>query len=240
MGRWVGSTLFSVGMIMSTLVVATATVLVAPFPFRVRYATARSFAYFNLWTLRWFCGIRYHVEGTENIPAGPAVVFCKHQSTWETLAMQALFPPQVYVLKRELLRVPFFGWGLARLEPIAIDRRAGRTAVNQVIEQGADRLAKGYWVIVFPEGTRVAAGSTGRYKLGGAVLAAHVGCPAVPVAHNAGEFWPRRSFLKRPGTIEVRVGPPIETAGRKPEEILNEARTWIEATVSTISNVNKK
>ena len=153
--------------------------------------------------------------------------------------MQALFPPQVYVLKRELLRVPFFGWGLACLEPIAIDRKAGRAAVAQVIEQGKNRLAKGYWVMVFPEGTRIAAGRAGKYKIGGAMLATESSCPVVPVAHNSGEFWPRRGFLKRPGTITVRIGPTIATKGREAEAVLEEARSWIEATMADISSPDR-
>ncbi len=238
--QFVGSALFSLGMISSTVLVATATMLVRPFPFRVRYAVARTFAYFNLWTLRVLCGIDYQVQGREHVPAGPAIVMCKHQSTWETFAMQALFPPQVYVLKRELLRVPFFGWGLACLAPIAIDRKAGRAAVSQVVDQGRDRLENGYWVIVFPEGTRIAAGKTGKYRVGGAILATETGYPIVPVAHNAGESWPRRGFLKRPGTVEVRIGPTVITQGRDANEVLAEARDWIEGTMKELSNPTSK
>lgn len=222
------SFLFAVGMWLSTLIIAPLAVLTFPFPFTARYAFITQWARFNLWWLRLSCGLRYVVHGRDNIPAGNAIVFCKHQSAWETLALQSIFPPQVWLLKRELLWVPFFGWGLAMLEPIAIDRRAGRKAVEQLVRQGRERLADGRWVVVFPEGTRVAPGQTGRYGIGGAVLAAASGYPVVPVAHNAGEFWPRRGFIKRPGTITVVVGPVIDPHGKDAETIKEEAKEWIE------------
>ncbi|UCE90511.1 MAG: 1-acyl-sn-glycerol-3-phosphate acyltransferase [Pseudomonadota bacterium] len=215
-------------MIASTVLASMMIVVFALLPFHTRYSLSRTYARFNLWALRVLCGIHYQVQGAENIPGGPAIVLSKHQSTWETLALQVLFPPQVYVLKRELLRVPFFGWGLALLKPISINRGAGRKAVEQVVDQGTARLRDGLWVIVFPEGTRIPAGQQGRYKLGGAVLAAASGYPVVPVAHNSGLFWPRRQFLKRPGTIQVVIGSPIESTGREAADILKEAETWIE------------
>ena len=232
--RFLRSALFSLGMAASAVVIATVTVAAFPLPFRVRYRIAGTFAAFNLWTLDRLCGVKWMVEGREHIPPGPAIVFCKHQSTWETLALQRVFPPQVYVLKRELLWVPFFGWGLAMVRPIAIRRGSGRTAVRQLVAQGKARLAEGLWVVVFPEGTRTAPGQRTRYKVGGAVLAAESGVPVVPVAHNAGDFWPRRAFFKRPGCIRMRIGPPIATAGRTPEEILADARDWIEASVEEL------
>lgn len=222
------SLLFALGMWLSTLVFAPLAVLTFPFPFTVRYAFITRWARFNLWWLRLTCRLDYQVRGRENIPVGNAIVFCKHQSAWETLALQKIFPPQVWLLKRELLWVPFFGWGLAMLEPIAIDRRAGRKAVEQLVTQGGERLANGRWVVIFPEGTRVPPGQSGRYGIGGAVLAAKSGYPVVPVAHNAGEFWPRRGFIKRPGTITVVVGPAIESQGKTAEMIKEEAREWIE------------
>jgi 1-acyl-sn-glycerol-3-phosphate acyltransferase len=208
--------------------------LVAPLPFPRRHGVAIRWAHFNLWWLRVTCGVRHVLEGREQIPEDPAVVLAKHQSTWETMALGALFRPQSWVLKRELLRIPFFGWGLALMRPIAIDRSAGRRAVQQVVEQGRRRLAEGSWVIVFPEGTRVAAGEAGRYRVGGALLAVKAGVPVVPVAHNAGRFWPRHGFRKRPGTIRLVVGPPIPTGGRRAEDVLAEARAWIEGTVQRI------
>jgi 1-acyl-sn-glycerol-3-phosphate acyltransferase len=173
-------------------------------------------------------GIRYRVEGLEHLPSGSAVILAKHQSAWETIAFQQIFPPLSFVLKRNLLYIPFFGWGLALFSPIAIDRAAGREALRQIEEQGRRRLQQGFWVLIFPEGTRMPPGVQGKYQIGGAWLAAKAGAPVVPVAHNAGEVWPKNALLKRPGTITVRIGPPIATAGRKPAEVLAETEAWIE------------
>ena len=164
-----------------------------------------------------------------------SIVLCKHQSAWETLGLQQVFPPQAWVLKKELLRVPFFGWGLARLPIVSIDRGAGKDALVQVVEQGRNLLASGFWVIVFPEGTRVAPGAKRRYKMGGAYLAAAAGVPVVPVAHNAGEFWRKNAFLKYPGTITLSVGPAFDPSGMTPDEINARAESWIEAEMHRIS-----
>ena len=164
-------------------------------------------------------GIDWKVEGHENLPARPAVILSKHQSAWETMAFQLIFPPQVYVLKRELLWIPFFGWGLALMSPIAIDRSRGFAALRTIARRGRERLEQGFWVVVFPEGTRVAPGERRAYHLGGAWLARGGGAPVVPVAHNAGLVWPRNAFLKRPGTVTVRIGPPIEAANRDPKMV---------------------
>ncbi|MDR2690158.1 MAG: 1-acyl-sn-glycerol-3-phosphate acyltransferase [Azoarcus sp.] len=181
-----------------------------------------------MWLVRHVLDIRYRVFGRENIPAGPAVILAKHQSAWETIALQQIFPPLCYVLKRELLRIPFLGWGLASIPGIAIDRSAGKDALSQVVEQGRERLKEGLWVAVFPEGTRTAPGQSGRYKPGGAILAKRAGVVAVPVAHNAGDFWRRNAFLKQPGEIVVSIGPAIEVKGIKADEINTRARDWIE------------
>ena len=202
--------------------------LTFPLPPRMRHRIITSWAPLVLWFVWHLLGIRYRVIGRENIPPGPAVILSKHQSAWETMALQVIFPALCFVLKRELLRVPFFGWGLAQVPGIAIDRSAGKDALAQVVEQGKQRLKEGYWVVVFPEGTRVAPGTTRRYKMGGAFLARRAGVPVVPVAHNAGEFWRRNAFLKRPGEIVVSIGPAIEVKGRKVEAINTEAETWIE------------
>jgi len=234
---WLRSGLFLVGWIVTTVFFGLTTLLTAPLPFDWRWRYVRLFALFNLWMLEHVCGLRFELEGGEHIPPGPAIIFSKHQSTWETLMLQRVFPPLVWVLKRELLRIPFFGWGLALMRPIAIDRKAGRHAMAQVVEQGTARLRAGHWVVVFPEGTRVPPGTCGRYRAGGAMLAAQSGFPVVPVAHNAGEHWPKGRFLKRPGTIRVVIGPPIETRGRGHEAILAESRNWIESTMARISTV---
>ncbi len=230
------SSLFSVVFVTTIPIFAVLTLLCAPLPFRLRYAVASSWAVLNLWTLRHFCGVRYRVSGRENIPSTTAIIFSKHQSTWETLALQAIFPPQVWVMKRELLWLPFFGWALASLGAIAIDRKAGRKAIEQLVAQGKERLDSDRWVVVFPEGTRIAPGKKGRYRIGGAVLAEQSGHPIVPVAHNAGEFWPKRGFLKRPGEIQVIIGPPIASQGRSAAEILGEAEHWIETTMAQITD----
>lgn len=187
-------------------------VLLWPLPFKWRYAVVSQWANLNIWLLAKICDLHLEVEGKEHIGEEPAVIICKHQSAWETLALQAVFPPQVWVLKRELLWIPFFGWGLASLNPIAIDRKAGRKALSQVIEQGLDRLSSGAWVVVFPEGTRVAPGLMGRFGIGGARLAVDTGYPVIPVAHDAGHYWPKRGFLKKPGTIRMVIGKKIETS----------------------------
>lgn len=186
-------------------------------------------------------GIRYTVEGLDNLPLNPdgtpaasVVILSKHQSAWETIAFQQIFPPLSFVLKRELLHLPFFGWGLAAFSPVAINRAAGREALKQLVEQGQARLAAGFWVIVFPEGTRMAPGERGNYQIGGAWLACKAGVPVVPVAHNAGECWRKNALVKQPGQITVRIGAPIATSGRKPTEVNAEVEAWIEAQMATL------
>ncbi|MFZ5594339.1 MAG: lysophospholipid acyltransferase family protein [Pseudomonadota bacterium] len=229
------SLLFSLGMTLSTLVFAPLSLLTFPLPLRYRYAFITQWCRFNLWWLAITCNLRYIVEGRENIPNTPAIVLSKHQSAWETLALSLIFPTQVWLLKRELLWVPFFGWGLAMLRPIAINRKEGKKAMQQLLEQGEQRLKDGLWVVIFPEGTRVAPGEKRRYAPGGAVLARHSGRLIVPVAHNAGEFWPRRGFIKRPGTIRLVIGSPINPQGHRASEINAAVETWIENKVLEIS-----
>jgi 1-acyl-sn-glycerol-3-phosphate acyltransferase len=200
----------------------------APLPRMLRYRVISGWSRLMLWCLRVLCGIRWRVEGREHLPATPSVILAKHQSAWETLAFQQIFPPQVHVLKRDLLWLPFFGWGLALMSPIPIDRGRGLSALRQMARRGKVRLQQGFWVVVFPEGTRVAPGEHRKYRLGGAWLTAHAGAPVVPVAHNAGRYWPRNSFLKYAGEVRVRIGPPIESAGREPETINAMAEEWIE------------
>lgn len=228
--------LFSLFMILSTILVSLAAILLLVLPLIPRIRIIRYFGVANVQVLKYLCGVNYQIEGRENIPPGPGLIFSKHQSTWETMALQLVFPPQTFVIKRELLWLPFFGWGLATMRPIAINRRAGRKAVEQIVEQGLDRLNRGLWIVIFPEGTRVPPGKRIRYKMGGAILAARSGRPVVPVAHNAGEFWRKGQFIKKPGTIRMVIGPPIPTAERTPEEILADAEHWIESTMERISH----
>lgn len=196
---------------------------------RERYNfVARWNSRYTLGTLRRVVGIRHRVIGRENLPAGPAVIMSKHQSTWETLAFADFMPPAAYVAKRELLRIPFFGWGMSAMPVIVIDRTAGKDALKQVVEQGRALMDKGYSVVVFPEGTRTAIGTARRYKIGGASLAAATGRPVIPVAHNAGEFWRRNAFIMNPGEIVVSIGPAIQTDGRTAEAVNAEAEAWIE------------
>ena len=231
----------------STMIWAVVSLLSAPLPYRQRYWIITRWTHFNLWVVERLCRIRVEVQGLENIPAsGGGIVMAKHQSAWETLALQRWFTPQTWVLKRELLWLPrrmrvdqplwlpLFGWAISLLNPIAIDRGSAASALRQLCRQGAERLAEGRWVVVFPEGTRVPPGTRGQYQPGGAVLAERTGAVVVPVAHNAGRCWGRNSFIKRPGTIQVRIGPPIDPKGKRASEILRLVEEWIEAQMQEI------
>lgn len=222
------SVLFALVALIVTPIYAILACLLCVLPTMVRHRIITTYAHVMMWLVRHLLGIRYTLLGRENIPAVPAVIVSKHQSAWETLALQVVFPPLCFVLKRELLRIPFLGWGLAQLPSIAIDRSAGKDALTQVLEQGCERLTEGISVVIFPEGTRVAPGMHRRYKPGGAALATQCGAPLVPVAHNAGEFWPRNAFLKQPGNIVMSIGPPIITTGRSTNDVNEEVEAWIE------------
>ena len=225
---FVRSLVFMLLQLIWTPIYATFSLFTFPLSPLIRYRIISGLAYSMMWLLRVVCGIRIEVRGAENIPPEPCIVLCKHQSAWETFALQTVFPPQVWVLKRELLFLPFFGWGLALTSPIAINRGKGKQAMKQLVEQGKQRLAAGFCVVVFPEGTRMPYGSRGKYKIGGALLAESSGTPVVPVAHNAGKFWGRNSFLKYPGTIIMSIGKPIDPTGLKADEINRQVEDWIE------------
>lgn len=228
--------LYWVGLIVSTVVMAVLLLLLTPFPFLVRQRFSVLWPRFNLWWLRLTCGLRHEVHGLENVPDGPAIYLCKHQSAWETIAMETMVPPMAWVLKRELMWIPIFGWALAVLRPIALDRSKGRAAVEQLIEQGSERLRDGISIVIFPEGTRVAPGQKGKYRLGGALLAERTGYPVVPMAHNAGYFWPRRGFVKHPGTIQVVIGEPFDPQGMSAAQINRKVESWIEDTVARLGD----
>jgi 1-acyl-sn-glycerol-3-phosphate acyltransferase len=198
-------------------------------PFRGRFELARVWARVILRVLRWTCRLDYRVEGREHLPAGNHIAYIKHSSSWETVAQVVLLPPHVWVLKRELTWIPFVGWGIMLLRAIAVDRGSGSAAVRGVLEQGKARLAEGKWIVIFPEGTRMPAGETRKYGVSGALLASETGRLIVPIAHDAGYFWPRRGLRKKPGTIRVVIGAPIIAAGRNPRDINAEAQAWIEA-----------
>jgi 1-acyl-sn-glycerol-3-phosphate acyltransferase len=208
-----------------------------PLPPLKRYRITSGWAHLMLFLLRVICGIHYRVIGAEHIPRMPSIILSKHQSAWETLAFQQIFPPQVWVLKKELLLVPFFGWGLAMTSPIAIDRSSGKTALKQIVQQGKDRLKRGFWIVIFPEGTRIAPGKKGKYRIGGAWLATHTGTLVVPVAHNAGRFWGRNALVKLPGTITVSIGAPIDPDGMEPDDLNVKVESWIEAEVARIDHL---
>jgi 1-acyl-sn-glycerol-3-phosphate acyltransferase len=232
--QWLGSAAFTLYLFVSAAVWALVLLPAVLLPRRVTYAGAAGWARSVLFMLRWLCKVDYVVEGLPHLPATSSVVLVKHSSAWETIAQLRIFPRQTWVLKRELIWIPVFGWVLLKLKPIAIDRKGGRTAVQQVLHQGRQRLAEGIWVVIFPEGTRVPAGEARRYGMSGALLAEAAGLPIVPVAHNAGDYWPRRSWLKRPGTIRLVIGPPIPTAGVDPRLVNERAQRWIEDTVATL------
>jgi len=228
-GSVIRGTIFYVALALSAVIWALISLPLFLLPLRRRYWWITRWCVIVDWLVRVIGGIRVQVEGLENRPDTHGVVLANHQSAWETLNMVFHFYPQSWVLKRGLLKIPVFGWVLAHLEPIAIDRRDPRAALRQVLEQGKERLASGRWVVVFPEGTRVLPGQRERYQQGGALLACRAGVPVTPVAHNAGEHWPRNGVRMRPGTIYVRIGPPIDTVGRTPASVTQEAQDWIDA-----------
>jgi len=228
------SSLFAGGLIVATVLWSFVCLLSFPLAFPRRYYIVTRWNVFIRWWLKFTCKLDYELTGTEHIPAQPCIIFSKHESAWETIILAIHFAPQVWVLKRELLRLPFFGWGLAMLKPIAIDRGAGKSALLQVIEQGRQRLADRIWIVVYPEGTRVTPGSKRRYKIGGASLASATQVPVLPIAHNSGDYWPRNSFIKHPGHIRLVIGPLIETAGHSPAEINRLAETWIEGQLTAL------
>jgi 1-acyl-sn-glycerol-3-phosphate acyltransferase len=216
--------------------VAIGCLLCAPLPLHVRYAFTITWPRMVVWAARAILGIRYEVRGAGNLPDAPAIVLSKHQSSWETLFYPTLMPRELcYVFKRELLYIPFFGWGIWLLDMIHIDRRRGTDAFEQVVKQGARKLADGRWLIMFPEGTRTRVGSQGRYKTGGPRFAVRTGALVIPIAVNSGECWPRNAFLKRPGLITVSIGPPISPEGKSPEQLNREVERWIEDEMRRIS-----
>jgi len=229
------STLFALFQVAVTIVFSFIALATFPFAFATRYRVITTWSRLVMRAVERICGVRYRVLGAERLPAPPFIVLSKHQSAWETIAYQEIFPLQVWVVKRELLWLPFFGWGLAMLAPIAIDRGSGGRALRQLLEQGRDRLARKLCIVIFPEGTRVAPGTRREHHAGGAWLASKTAAPVVPVALNSGEVWPRNAFLKYPGTITVSIGPAIDPNGLAPEEIKLKAENWIEAEAQRIS-----
>ncbi|MBZ9558893.1 MULTISPECIES: lysophospholipid acyltransferase family protein [Modicisalibacter] len=232
------SVVFYIGYFLAILVFGVIALPIAPLlPLAGRYRFLNLYNHFIVVWFAWTCGVRYTVEGRENVPEGPVVVLANHQCEWETLFLQILKPPVCTVLKQELLRLPLFGWALRLLHPIALDRSRPARAMKQVLTQGTQRLRDGLSVLIFPEGTRVDPGQRRRYNKSGAVIACRAGVPVLPVAHNAGERWPGRHWVKNPGRLSVIVGPPIATEGRTPEAVLVDVEQWIEARLAEISEV---
>lgn len=232
---FIRSLIFSIYSITSIVLYSFLVVFAVVLPLKTRHAIIRVFLRAYIGVLKFVCHIDYKVEGLKNLPKhGNGIFFSKHQSTWETMFLPLIFHDPAAILKRELLWIPFFGWGAAVAKPIAINRNNKSSAMKQIITQGRACLDAGRWVMVFPEGTRVAPGKVGHYHLGGARLAAATGYPVYPVAHNAGRCWPRRKFLKIPGTITVAIGPRIESKDRTPDVIMAEAKEWIETTMQRI------
>jgi 1-acyl-sn-glycerol-3-phosphate acyltransferase len=226
---WLRSLLFFLGMLIITPIFAMLVILMFPFSNKARCRMASYWAHCALFWLKVTCNLGFEVRGRENIPNHPSIILCKHQSAWETIALQVIFPPQIWVMKRELLYIPFLGWAWIALSAIPIDRSAGREALKKLVAHGKDRLAKGLWVVIFPEGTRIAPGQRAKYHIGGAWLATHTQTTVVPVAHNAGLFWRKNAFIKTPGTITVSIGKPIETADLKTDALNQQVEDWIEA-----------
>lgn len=233
------STLFMIYAILWSVLSAPLVVIAGPLLGGLwAYRFGRIWRLGTQWGVENLLGIRAQVIGRENMPAEPCVIMAKHQSAWETMTLQDCVPDGsycVFVLKQELLKVPFIGWGLAAMKMISIDRAAGKNALDQVVTQGRERLKQGFYVIIFPEGTRVAPGEKRRYKPGGAYLATHVGCRVVPIAHNAGEFWPRQAFLKKAGTVTISIGPAFDASAMSDQEVNQRVEDWIEAEMHRIS-----
>jgi len=226
---------FFIFQVTTLFIFAPLVLLSFPFSYSVRYAIASSWAKLVIKGLKTICKLDFKVTGAENIK-GNGIIFCKHQSAWETFALQVMFPQQCWVLKKELLWIPLFGWALALTQPIAINRSKKSQSFKQIIEQGTERLTSGRWVVIFPEGTRTAPGEKKKYMIGGALLAEKSGYPVIPVAHNAGEFWKRNAFIKYPGTIQVRIGEMVDSKTLSARELNKTMENWIEGQMDLISN----
>lgn len=230
------SLLLALVMLVVTPIWACLCFLAAPLPYNQRFYVTSRWNVFIIWAAKVICGIRYRIKGAENLPDAPVILLCKHQSAWETIFLLCNMPrPLVFVFKKELMYVPFFGWALALLRMIPIDRSSGKNAFKNMVMHGRKRLADGQWIIMFPEGTRIPVGEKGQYKSGGVRLAIHTKTLVVPIAVNSGECWPKNSFIKRPGLVTVSIGQPISPDGRRPDELMDQVEAWIEAEMRVIS-----
>lgn len=232
---YLGSAALFLWMVISTIITAPIVIICALLPFPVRYGIAKAWAVSVLKMAEICCGIRFEVEGLAHIPPDkPAIILSNHQSAWETMAYRCFFPVQTSLFKRSLLWIPFWGWAMATLKPIAIDRGSKTAALRKLIVKGTEALKQGLWIVIFPEGTRMPAGKMKEFSAGGAMLAQKSGYPVIPVAHNAGICWPRYSFIKYPGTIRVKVGPAINPEGLKADEINRQAEDWVSETLNAL------
>jgi 1-acyl-sn-glycerol-3-phosphate acyltransferase len=232
--QWIRSIVYTGLMIGITAVFGVIVLVSALLPMSIerRYAIPRTWGLVLTGLAGTICGLRYTIEGQDNLPSRPFVSLWKHSSAWDTMAQMFVVPPASWSLKREVLWIPIVGWAVATFKPIAINRKAGQSAVNQVVRQGRERLASGMGVVVYPEGTRMPPGQTRKYGVSGALLACETGAPVVPIAHTSGYFWRRRSLLKKQGNIRVVIGPPIDPTGLTPREVNERAQQWIEATIA--------
>lgn len=231
----VRSLLFLLILIVVTPPYTLGVILCRPLPHHIRRRSVEPWVNFVNWMVKYLLGIPYRLVGAENLPDRPVIVLAKHQSAWETLMLQEVFKDTVFVWRKEIKYLPFFGWALASIPMIETDRTASRSSLKRLVEQGRDRLASGYTVIIFPEGTRSRPGSKNRYKIGGAHLAVESGTPVVPVALNSGEFWGRNALFKKCGIVTVSIGPTIDPAGLTANEITDRAEAWIETEMARIS-----
>ncbi len=228
---WFRSTLYYLFMVPSMIMMFIILVLIAPFDYKYRSVLIKYWALLQMWLLKVFCGLTYEVQGRDNLPSGPYIALPKHQSTWETIATNFLFRQPAWVFNRDLFMIPVFGWGLFLTKPVGIDRGTPRAALTQLVEKGGELLKQGRTMVIFPEGTRVPPGEHATFEPGGSLLAVKTGTPVVPVALNAGEFWPKESYRKYPGHIKVIIGPPIESKGLKARELNKKVESWITRTM---------
>ena len=231
---FIRSLLFFLGQVVITVVYFPLTLLAYFLPVKKKVSLISGWGWIMIKWLNLSCGLDYKVSGLDNLPAAPFIALVKHQSAWETMSLLFLLPPHSWVLKKELLRIPIFGWGLALAKPIAIDRSQSKAALKQLLQQGKDRLEDGLCVVICPEGTRMAPGVTGKFNAGGSMLASQAKVPIVPIAHNSGSFWQRKGFIKRPGTIQVVIGEPIDSMSNSASEMNAQSKQWIEQTVEQL------